>query len=73
MPTPATGAMNAYWFSFLAAWVIKSLIPCFGGIENYRKRAPFRRGLVGGEFMNGMFWVVMNMRRGWSAPIFPWP
>ena len=68
-----TWAMYVFSFPFFVAWVIKSLVMRFGGIESFRKLAPFMLGLVLGEFMMAVMWAVMNMWRGWSTPSFPWP
>jgi len=68
-----TWAMLTFWFPFLCAWIIKSLVLRFGGIDTYRRLAPFMLGMVFGEFMSAVFWSVMNMWRGWSTPAFPWP
>ena len=68
-----TWAMIVLWFPCLLAWIVKSLTLRFGGIETYRKLAPFMLGLIGGEFCAAVFWALGNMTRGWSAPSFPWP
>ncbi len=67
-----TYAMIVLWFPFLMAWILKSLIMRFGGIETFRKLAPFMIGLVLGEFMSAVCWALMNMTRGWGVPTFPW-
>lgn len=68
-----TWAMYVFWFPFFLAWAIKSLVLRFGGINTFRKVAPFMLGLILGEFMTAVFWALGNMLRGWSAPDFPWP
>ncbi len=68
-----TWAMNVFWFPFFLAWVIKSCIMRFGGIDTWKKVSPFMLGLIVGEFGMAIFWSLMNMSRGWSAPQFPWP
>ena len=66
-------AMLVLWFPFFVAWAIKTCVLRFGGVETYRKVAPFMLGMIGGEFLSAVFWAVMNMARGWSTPSFPWP
>ena len=66
-------AMLVLWFPFFVAWVIKTCVLRFGGVETYRKIAPFMLGMIGGEFLSAVFWALMNMLRGWSTPTFPWP
>ena len=68
-----TWTMLCFWFPFLVAWGIKSSVLKFGGIETYRKLAPFMLGLILGEFASAVFWSLGNIARGWSAPDFPWP
>ena len=68
-----TWAMFVLWFPFFIAWIVKSLVMRFGGIEVFRKIAPFMLGMILGEFSAAVFWAVMNMWKGWSAPGFPWP
>ncbi len=69
----ANWAILVFWFPFFIAWIIKSLVLRFGGIETFRKLAPFMLGMILGEFMSAVFWSVMNMTRVWSTPSFPWP
>lgn len=68
-----TWTMTVFWFPAMAAWTIKSLIVRFGGIDVYRKFAPFMLGLIIGEFGMAVFFSLMNMWRAWSTPSFPWP
>jgi len=68
-----TWAMIAFWFPFFIAWVIKSAVMRFGGIDTYRKICPFMLGLILGEFGSAVFWSLMNIWRAWNAPSFPWP
>lgn len=63
-----TWTMNCFWFPFLVAWMIKSLIMRFGGVDTYRKVAPFMLGLILGEFSAAVFWSLGNMARGWNVP-----
>ena len=65
--------MLVLWFPCMVAWAIKAGTLRFGGVETYRKIAPFMLGLIGGEFCAAVFWALGNMLRGWSTPNFPWP
>jgi hypothetical protein len=62
-----------FWFPFLIAWIVKSTVLRFGGIDTFRRLAPFMLGLILGEFSLAIFWAMMNMGFGWNAPEFPWP
>jgi hypothetical protein len=68
-----TWTMIVFWFPALAAWTIKSVMLRFGGVDTYRKCAPFMLGLIMGEFGMAVFFSIMNMWRAWSTPAFPWP
>ena len=68
-----TWTMVCFWFPFLIAWMIKSSVLRFGGIDTYRKLAPFMLGLILGEFSSAVFWSLGNIARGWNTPEFPWP
>ena len=67
-----TWTMWVFWFPFLFAWALKSAILKFGGIETYRKIAPFMLGLILGEFAAAVFWSLGNVCRGWNVPGFSW-
>ena len=68
-----TWTMIAFWFPFLIAWIIKSTVLRFGGIDTYRKLAPFMLGMILGEFTSAVFWSLLNMKFAWNTPNFPWP
>ena len=68
-----TWTMICFWFPFLVAWIIKSGVLKFGGIDTYRKLAPFMLGMILGEFSAAVFWSLGNIARGWNVPEFPWP
>ena len=68
-----TWTMLVFWFPFLIAWIIKAGVLKFGGIDTYRRLAPFMLGMILGEFTSAVFWSLGNIFRGWSAPGFPWP
>ena len=68
-----TWTMTVFWFPVFVAWLIKSLVMRFGGIDTFRKVAPFMLGLILGEFITGVMWAIMNMWRGWAVPAMPWP
>lgn len=75
-----TWTMFVFWFPFFIAWITKSLVLRFGGINLFRRLAPFMLGMILGEFSMAVFWALMVI---WSpaplgfkfttAPGFPWP
>ena len=68
-----TWALMVFWFGFLMAWLIRSIVLRYGGFTLYKKLTPFMLGLIIGEFSSAVFWSVMNMAFHASAPEFPWP
>ena len=68
-----TWTMLVFWFPFFVAWIIKASVLKFGGIDTYRRLAPFMLGMILGEFSSAVFWSLGNIFRDWSAPSFPWP
>ena len=74
-----TYAMSVLWFSCFLAWLTKSLTMRFGGIQTFRKLAPWMLGMILGEFTSAVCWAVIAMLKPtiWgfqfsSAPSFPW-
>ncbi len=74
-----TYAMLVLWFPCFLAWIIKSLTMRFGGIDVFRKIAPFMLGMILGEFTCAVVWAIIAMTsptifgfKFGSAPAFPW-
>lgn len=74
-----TYAMSVLWFSCFLAWLGKSLTMRFGGLELFRKIAPWMLGMILGEFTSAVVWAIIAMLKPtiWgvqfgSAPGFPW-
>jgi hypothetical protein len=68
-----TFAFGVLWFSFFIAWVIKSLVMRYGGIELFRRLSPLMLGMILGEFLSAVFWSILTIPFfGWAAPQFPW-
>jgi hypothetical protein len=70
----ANWALVVFWFPFFVAWIIKSLVLRFGGVDTFRRLAPFMLGMILGEFCMAIFWAILSTPLlNWSAPDFPWP
>lgn len=48
------------WFSFLLAWLIKSLILKYGGVGTYRNSRLFFLGLVLSSFVSQGVWIIID-------------
>jgi hypothetical protein len=75
-----TWTMIVFWIPCILAWIAKSLVLRFGGIELFRRLAPFALGLILGEFSLAVLWALISMLsptifgfKFTTAPEFPWP
>ena len=68
-----TWTVTAYWFAFLVAWLIKTIITRYGGWVTYTRLQPFFLGLILGEFSQAVIWASIGGI--WRLPTasFPWP
>mgnify|MGYP003306109862 FL=1 len=57
-------AMDYFWFTFLAAWLIKLLIVRHGGLQMPRQLAPFILGLILGDYVIGSIWSLIGTGLG---------
>ncbi len=48
------------WGSFLVGWLAKTLITRFSGGTGYRRARPFFMGLIGGEVVVGLIWMIVG-------------
>jgi hypothetical protein len=48
-----TGTMNQVWLPFFIAWIVKSVVLRYGGIQLYRRSLPFFYGMIIGDFLAG--------------------
>ncbi|PQV63312.1 hypothetical protein B1R32_11339 [Abditibacterium utsteinense] len=61
-----TYAAAMFWFSIFLGWGFKRLITRFGGHETYRNLLPMFLGLVLGDVVMILFWLVID---GWQGRI----
>ncbi len=66
-------SMYVFWFPFLAAWAIKSVVVRYGGWTIYTRLQPFFLGLILGEFSQAVIWATLGGIWRLPAPFFPWP
>jgi hypothetical protein len=65
--------VSVFWFSALIAWLIKSLLLRYGGMQLYAKARPWFLGMVIGEFGSAVIWTLISMATGLPTPTYPWP
>jgi hypothetical protein len=56
--------MSRLWFSIFLGWGCKVLIMRFGGIESYRRMIPVCLGLILGEVVMILVWLIID---GWQG------
>ncbi len=66
-------SMIVFWFPMLIAWIIKSAIARYGGMNLYLRLRPFFFGLILGEFSQAVIWATISGIFRTPAPFFPWP
>ena len=56
--------MGSLWFPFFVAWLLKSLVIKFGGIELYRRTRWIVYGIIVGQIVVAGFWLVIDVITG---------
>ncbi len=56
--------VSRLWFSIFLGWACKCLIMRFGGADSYRKLTPAFLGLILGEVVMILFWLLID---GWQG------
>ena len=64
-------ATHALWFSMFLGWVFKSLVLRYGGMRGYNALLPFFLGLIVGDVMNAVVWIVLGYLTGTGYRLLP--
>lgn len=56
--------ISRLWFSIFLGWALKSSIMRFGGADSYRRMMPAFLGLILGEVVMILFWLIID---GWQG------
>jgi len=67
-----TNTMTTMWMPFFIAWMAKSAVLRYGGMNLYRLSLPFFLGLIFGDFANGAIWTTLGIFTGVSAYPVNW-
>jgi hypothetical protein len=59
------------WFSVLLGWLAKVVILRLGGLGVYRAALPFFLGLILGDVLNAVVWIVLGALTGVGYAILP--
>ncbi len=57
----AYGIENGLWFSFMAGWILKRVALGYGGGEFSQKINPFFYGLIIGQVVLAVFWMLVGV------------
>ena len=69
-----TWTMDVFWFPCFAAWLCKTLVLRYGGMNLYARLRPFFLGMVLGEFTSAILFTLPALYdRFTPTPTFPWP
>ena len=55
-----TYAGRQFYFSFLVAWFIKTIVMKYGGIQIYQKLKPFMIGIIVGELFGAILPIIIS-------------
>ncbi len=64
-------ALQMLWTSIFVGWVFKSLIQRYGGMKGYTAALPFFLGLIVGDVLNAVVWIILGYLTGVGYPIMP--
>ncbi|MEI6432549.1 MAG: DUF6784 domain-containing protein, partial [bacterium] len=59
------------WLSIFIGWACKSLIARYGGMMGYLGAMPFFLGLILGDVINAVIWIVIGNLTGVGYAIMP--
>ncbi len=66
-----TYAVTVLWISIFVGWALKSIISRYGGMKSYLSFMPFFLGLILGDTVNAVIWVILGNLTGVGYSIMP--
>lgn len=57
---PSVHAVHMLWSSIFLGWLFKSLIQRYGGMKGYTAFLPFFLGLIVGDVLNAVIWIILG-------------
>ena len=58
--TASVYATHVLWFSIFLGWIAKTVINRYGGMKGYQGALPFFLGLVLGDVINAVIWIILG-------------
>lgn len=53
-------SMHVLWFSIFLGWAFKAIIQRYGGMKGYLAFLPFSLGLILGDCVNAILWIILG-------------
>jgi hypothetical protein len=67
----SSGPIQDLWFSFFIGWLVKTLVMKYGGSSGYTTLRPFMLGLILGNLLAMIFWVLVSLKTGHTISYWP--
>jgi hypothetical protein len=67
----SVSATHQLWFSMLVGWLFKTLVLRYGGMALFLRFLPFFLGLIVGDVVNAVLWIVLGHATGIGYRILP--
>ncbi len=64
-------ANHMLWFSIFLGWAAKSVLQRYGGMKGYTNGLPFFLGLILGDVINSVIWIIIGNATSTGYPIMP--
>lgn len=58
--TASVYATHMLWFSIFLGWVAKTIVNRYGGMKGYQGALPFFLGLILGDVVNAVVWIILG-------------
>ena len=69
--TTYSSAMQILWFSFFIGWLCNALVLRYGGVNLYKDVRVLFIGLVVGDMVMAIFWLIVGIFTPFSYHVLP--
>lgn len=69
--TTYSSAMRILWFSFFIGWFCNTLVLRYGGVNQFKEGRRLFIGLVVGDMLMALFWLVVGLYAPFSYHVLP--
>jgi hypothetical protein len=64
-------AVYVLWFSIFVGWLLKVIAQRYGGMKGFQTMLPFFLGLIVGDVLNAVAWIVLGHITGTGYNVLP--